>query len=327
MDAFARAFLMQCVHETDQRQFRRAVIGLAKIAIKAGGRSRHHDAAILTLTHVVPHRLGAVDASGQVDIHDELEIFQAHFVKAFIAQNTGIVDQNIDMAPFLDGVGDHFFDRWHIGDAAPCCHGYAALSLDFSDHLFGNRGRTASAVTRAAKVSDDNLHAAARQFHRMFLAKPGASARDNGYAIVKFYFAHRIFASRFLLWDEIFAAMDGQSSRSSQAAVMTLSGFGRQDNRAAASLYFTRPLPAVTEAIVRCVWGFFDRPGKNLTKPCYASSKRCRLPRQMTGSSPPPRSSDLAIFRTRDIIYQPREEHPSHCKQMQRTGIAGYCSS
>ena len=47
LDVVLRAFELQRVHEADQRQLRRAVVGLAEIAVEAGGRGGHHDAAVV----------------------------------------------------------------------------------------------------------------------------------------------------------------------------------------------------------------------------------------------------------------------------------------
>ena len=139
---------------------------------------------------MVPHRFGAIGTAGQMHVHDKLEIFHRHFVKAFVAQYAGIVDENVDMAPFGDRVGDHFLNRRHVGDAATSGHGFAAFGFDFGNHLFGDRGGATGAIAGSAKIVDDDLDAASRQFLGMLATQTSTSAGDDGNAVVKFYCAH-----------------------------------------------------------------------------------------------------------------------------------------
>ena len=144
---------------------------------------------------MVPDRLGAIGAAGQMNIHDELEIFHRHLVEALVAEHTGIVDENIDMAPFGDRVGDHLFDGRHIGHAAAGCHGFAAFGFDFGNNLFGHGSGPAGAIASAAKVVYHHLDTAPRQFLGMLASETSACAGDDGDAVVKFYSAHGKFLS------------------------------------------------------------------------------------------------------------------------------------
>src|SRR3546814_18551586 len=63
-------------------------------------------------------RLGDVGAAEQVDLHHQVEILHRHLGKAFVAQDTGVVDQDVDAAPFRLRLGDHLDHLVIFGDAA-----------------------------------------------------------------------------------------------------------------------------------------------------------------------------------------------------------------
>src|SRR3546814_9827853 len=78
-------------------------------------------------------RLGDVGAAEQVDLHHQVEILHRHLGKAFVAQDTGVVDQDVDAAPFRLRLGDHLDHLVIFGDAAAVRHGGAARGADFLD--------------------------------------------------------------------------------------------------------------------------------------------------------------------------------------------------
>jgi hypothetical protein len=86
-----------------------------------------------------------------VDLDDRPEILDAHLGKAAVAQDPGIVDQDVDPAPALLRGRDHRFDLLRIGDAGAVRDSLAARRLDLLDHLAGRVG-AAGAVARAAEV-------------------------------------------------------------------------------------------------------------------------------------------------------------------------------
>ena len=174
------AFQRQRLHQAHQRQFGRAIIGLAKIAVQPGGRRRHQDAAIALLAHQFPHSLRAVDTADQVNVHHGAEIVQRHLHECLVAQDAGIVDQDIDAAPTFLDVGDHLFHSRHVGDAGAIGHGFAAERGDFIHNGLRRRERRARTIASAAEIVDDHLGATPRQIKRIGPAQAAAGTGNNG---------------------------------------------------------------------------------------------------------------------------------------------------
>ena len=91
--------IARVLHQADQAELRGAVIGLAEIAVEAGRAGGHQHAAVILRAHRLPDRLGAIGGADQVDVHDRAEIGQVHLGEALVAQDAGIVDQDVDAAP------------------------------------------------------------------------------------------------------------------------------------------------------------------------------------------------------------------------------------
>ena len=60
------------VGEAEQPQFGRAVVGLAKVAVDAGGGGRHNHAAVLLLAHVGPGSARDEERAAQVDLGESV---------------------------------------------------------------------------------------------------------------------------------------------------------------------------------------------------------------------------------------------------------------
>ena len=114
-----------------------------------------------------------------MDANDQFEIGGVHFGEGLVAQDAGVVDQDMDAAPGFLRLGDHFFHLGIFGDIAAIRHGLAASRLDFLDH--GERGiGMAGAIARAAKIVDHDFRTAPRQLERIAAAKAAACAGDDG---------------------------------------------------------------------------------------------------------------------------------------------------
>jgi hypothetical protein len=96
-------------------------------------------------------------------VQHQIEIGYVHLGKALVAQDTGVVDQDMHPAPGFLGLGNHFDHLLIFGHAAAVRHCFAARCLDFLDDL-KRRIAMPGAITRAAKVIDHNLRAAPREF-------------------------------------------------------------------------------------------------------------------------------------------------------------------
>src|SRR3546814_13846939 len=98
-------------------------------------------------------------------LHHQVEILHRHLGKALVAQDAGVVDQDVDAAPFLLRLGDHLGHMLIFSDAAAVRHGGAARRADFLDDL-QRRIRMAGAVARAAQVVHNDLPPAPRPFEQ-----------------------------------------------------------------------------------------------------------------------------------------------------------------
>ena len=113
-----------------------------------------------------------------MDTHDRLEIGHLHLGEAFIAQDAGIVDEDMNAAPGVLGLRDHFHHLVIFGDIAAVRHGGAARRLDFLDD-FERCVRMAGAVARAAEIVDHDLRTALCQFDRIGAAQAPARPRHD----------------------------------------------------------------------------------------------------------------------------------------------------
>src|SRR5262249_10255285 len=91
------------------------------------------------------------EAAEDVDAVDEIPVLLAELVEARVAEDAGVVDDDVDAPPGVErGLHDlaAVLDRVVVGD------GLAARGLDLLDDLVGGRAALAPAVHRAAQVVD-----------------------------------------------------------------------------------------------------------------------------------------------------------------------------
>ncbi|MNE45914.1 hypothetical protein D3C80_1402290 [compost metagenome] len=81
-----------------------------------------------------------MDRAHQVDVHDQAEISQLHLGETLVAQDAGVVHQDVDPAPAGHDLGDHGVDRRSVGDGSGVGHGLAAGRNDLGHHGLGRRG-------------------------------------------------------------------------------------------------------------------------------------------------------------------------------------------
>ena len=106
----------------------------------------------------------------------QFELGELHFGESLVAQDAGVVDENVDASPArLRGL-DHRGDLRGIGDIGAIGDGDAAGRLDFARHL--ERGLRRLAV--AAEIVDDDLGAARGQAQSVTAAEAAAGAGDDG---------------------------------------------------------------------------------------------------------------------------------------------------
>ena len=184
-DVVLGALDRQGLHKADKGHLGRAVVRLAEIPVQSRGRGGHNDAAIVPLSHDVPDRLGAVDGPHQMDVHDEAEIVQLHLGEGLVAQDAGVVDQDVDPAPFRHRRPDHGLDSGEIGDRGGIGHGLAAGGHDFGHDGLGRGRGSARTIASAPQIIDDHLCAAFGQGEGVFTPQPAAGPRHDRHAPVK----------------------------------------------------------------------------------------------------------------------------------------------
>ena len=169
-DPVALAFQRQRLHQPDQRHFRRPVVGLAEVAVQPGRGRGHHDAAMALCAHRFPDRLAAVGRAHQVHVDHRAEVGEVELGEGLVAQDAGIVDQDVDAAPLGDHAIDHRLHRVGIGDRT--LHGarLTAGGHDLGGHRVGAR----------AEVVHHHACAAPCEQQGVLAAKTAARAGDDG---------------------------------------------------------------------------------------------------------------------------------------------------
>ena len=119
-----------------------------------------------------------------MDLDHEVEIFGFHLGKALVPQDAGVVDRDVDAAPFFLRLGDHFDHLIIFGDRRAIGHRGAAGGFDFLDHFQG-RIRMAGSVARRAQIVDHHPGPAPGQFQRIFAAQPAPGTGHDGDAARK----------------------------------------------------------------------------------------------------------------------------------------------
>ena len=104
------------------------------------------------------------------------EILHRHLRKCLIAQQAGVVDEDIDPTPAFHGCGNHCVNLVLIGDIGADRQRLAASCGDF----VGDIRRI-----RFIQFVDDDFGAARRQCQRMSTAQAAARAGNDGYLAVE----------------------------------------------------------------------------------------------------------------------------------------------
>ena len=80
-----------------------------------------------------------------------------HVDEHAVAQDPGVVDEDVEPAEGVDGGVDEPLGALPIRDVVAVGHRLAAHGADLVDHLAGGTGRAAGAVHLGAEVVDDDL--------------------------------------------------------------------------------------------------------------------------------------------------------------------------
>ena len=118
--------------------------------------------------------------------HDRVPVFRLHFKKALVSEDTGVVDDDINLAEGFHGGLDDIFTALGRGHVVVIGNRLTAGFLDLLYHLVGCRRRPlAGTVPRATQIVDHHLGTAAGQFQGVSPSQAAAGTGDDGYPVVK----------------------------------------------------------------------------------------------------------------------------------------------
>ena len=170
-----------------QAQFRHAVVGLAKVAVNASRRGGENQPAVARFFHVGPGGVGYLERAFDVDLINQIPVVFGHLVEAFVPQDAGIVDDDVDAAEIVHRGLD---DLVAIGNGIVVGNGFATGSNDFVHHQISGSFAGAFTKSAATQVVDHDLGTAAGEFQCMALAQSVAGAGDDNHAIIKADVSH-----------------------------------------------------------------------------------------------------------------------------------------
>ena len=130
--------------------------------------------------------LGHREVTLEVDVDDDVPLLFGHVEDHPVAQDAGVVDQDVQPAEVVQGLLYHPLAGGHVGDRVVVGDGVAAGVLDRGHHLVGRRRLTVQfAALRAAVVVDHHPRALGSQQERMSASDPASGAGHNRDAAVK----------------------------------------------------------------------------------------------------------------------------------------------
>lgn len=127
--SLAASLVSHVSSDTDTTHTR--VVSLTEATEQTGGRSSVHNTAILLFTEVGPGGSSTLVGTIGVDLVDQIPVLILHILKADIAQDTGVVNQDVDAAEVLDSGVD---DAFTVLDAIVVGNGLAAGSSNLVDY-------------------------------------------------------------------------------------------------------------------------------------------------------------------------------------------------
>ncbi len=162
-----------------------AVVALADVAEQARRARRVDDPAADRLA-----RLGAVAPVGggvvqrteralEVDVDDRVPLLLGHVDDHPVAQDPGVVDEDVELAEVVDRLLDQLARGGEVGDVGAVDDRLAPECLDLPHDVVGRTLVGARPVALRAEVVDDDLRALTRQMKRVLATDPAPSAGDD----------------------------------------------------------------------------------------------------------------------------------------------------
>ncbi|GGB41699.1 hypothetical protein GCM10011380_33980 [Sphingomonas metalli] len=126
--------------------------------------------------HRLPHRVRTDGRAEQMDVHHLAELRHRHLGEAFVAQDTGIVDEDVDPAPARQRRRNHGRNARLVGHRAGRDHRFAAALADLGHDGGGTVGRD---------VVDDEAGALSGEEQGVRATQSGAGAGDDRNTVLK----------------------------------------------------------------------------------------------------------------------------------------------
>ncbi|MOA07808.1 hypothetical protein D3C78_1275310 [compost metagenome] len=120
-----------------------------------------------------------------MDIDHRLNVGHLHLGERLVAQDAGVVDQDVDATEGFYRLFDHGLDLLVVGHVGTVGDGRATGLADFFDHSQGGVGRAAGAVAATAEVVDHHLGATGGQVQGVNAAQAVAGAGDDGNTVIE----------------------------------------------------------------------------------------------------------------------------------------------
>ena len=166
--------------EAHQPRLGGAVVRLSEVAAQPGAGDDVDDAAVAVLAHDRQRVPAAVEAAVEVDLQHGVEILGRHVDELLVAQDPGVVHQDIAAPEGIDRGLDDVAGRLELGDAVVVGRGLAAEGLDLLAHDGGGIRVGAATIGAAAHVVDDHAGAFLRQRQRDTAPDAPSRTGDDG---------------------------------------------------------------------------------------------------------------------------------------------------
>lgn len=90
----------------EEETYGSSVVGLAKVTVDTRGGGGVDNATVLLLKEVGPSSLGDLVGTAEVDVHDRVPEVVVHVGEGLVAQDTGVVDNDVNAAKGINGTLD-----------------------------------------------------------------------------------------------------------------------------------------------------------------------------------------------------------------------------
>src|SRR5262249_42093308 len=166
--------------EPHEARLRGAVVRLPEVPAQAGAGDDVDDAAVLLLLHDRERVPAAVEAAVEVHLQHRVEVVGLHVGEALVAQDAGIVDEDVAASPPIERRLHDPAGALVLGDAVVVGDALTAERRDLLADLGGRIGGGAAAAHVAADVVHDDLRTLTRERECDAASDAPARTGDDG---------------------------------------------------------------------------------------------------------------------------------------------------